>query len=51
MKKDTERPSLNPGKGHHESKGGVPDNINNSRLDKAIDDVYDNKACSARHQS
>jgi hypothetical protein len=36
-------PSMNPGTGHHDSKGGVPDNINDM-LDKAIDDVLNNKA-------
>jgi len=36
-------PSAQAGKGHHESKGGVPDNINDM-LDKAVNDVYDNKA-------
>lgn len=40
--KDTP-PSLTPGEGHHASKGGIPDNINDM-LDKAIDSVYDNKA-------
>jgi hypothetical protein len=37
------KPSLTPGEGHHESKGGVPDNIKDM-LNKAVDDVYDNKA-------
>jgi hypothetical protein len=36
-------PSLEPGAGHHESKGGIPDNINDM-LDKSINDVYNNKA-------
>ena len=36
-------PSMKPGTGHHESKGGVPDNIKDM-LDKAVDDVYENKA-------
>lgn len=36
-------PSMNPGEGHHESKGGIPDNINDA-LNNAIDDVYANKA-------
>ena len=36
-------PSATPGEGHHASKGGIPDNINDL-LDKAIDDVYGNKA-------
>ena len=36
-------PAPNPGTGHHESKGGIPDNINDM-LDKAINTVYDNKA-------
>jgi hypothetical protein len=36
-------PSQTPGEGHHASKGGIPDNINDL-LDKAIDAVYDNKA-------
>jgi hypothetical protein len=36
-------PSFTPGEGHHESKGGIPDNINDM-LDRAIDDVYGNKA-------
>lgn len=39
-------PSLNPGEGHHESKGGIPDNINQS-LNKAIDDVLDRKDVQA----
>lgn len=36
-------PSTQAGQGHHESKGGVPDNINDM-LDRAVDDVYANKA-------
>lgn len=36
-------PSLTPGTGHHASKGGIPDNLNDM-LDKAIEAVYDNKA-------
>ena len=40
--KDTP-PSTQAGEGHHESKGGVPDNINDM-LDKAVNDVYDNNA-------
>ena len=36
-------PSTKPGTGHHESKGGVPDNIKDM-LNKAVDDVYENKA-------
>lgn len=34
---------LNPGEGHHESKGGVPDKVNDA-LNNAIEDVYANKA-------
>lgn len=36
-------PSMTPGEGHHDSKGGVPDNIR-EMLDSAMDAVYDNKA-------
>ena len=36
-------PSTEAGTGHHESKGGIPDNINDM-LDNAINDVYNNKA-------
>lgn len=39
----SESPAMEPGKGHHESKGGIPDNIKDL-LDNAIDDVYSNKA-------
>jgi len=41
-KKDKD-PNLKAGTGHHESKGGVPDNINDM-LNEAINDVLDNKA-------
>ena len=36
-------PAPNAGVGHHESKGGIPDNINDL-LDKASNEVYNNKA-------
>ena len=36
-------PSMQPGEGHHESKGGIPNNIRDV-LDNAIDDVFANKA-------
>lgn len=36
-------PSLKPGEGHVESKGGIPDNVKDM-LNNAIDDVYSNKA-------
>jgi len=36
-------PSTQAGQGHHESKGGIPDNINDM-LDNAVNDVLNNKA-------
>lgn len=39
-------PSLTPGTGHHESKGGIPDNLNDM-LNKTIEDVMDRKDVQA----
>ena len=38
--------SLDPGQGHHESKGGIPDNINDM-LDRAVEDVLARKDVQA----
>lgn len=42
----TGTPSLTPGEGHHESKGGVPDNLNDM-LHQVIEDVMDRKDVQA----
>jgi hypothetical protein len=43
IQQSNQPPSLEPGEGHHESKGGVPDNLQ-SILDNTMEDIYNNKA-------